>query len=201
MGETTSIRMVLPQTQLAAFAQLLQRGVRMRAQIGCHVLSLLTEQFGIDRDYVEGRITTLFVDGKAIDGLETTYVGDGSVVALSAAMPGLVGATMRRGGHLAAMRGNMTYQAQDRTDSGSGSVRIKLFNMVLSELGSQFLQQGIWLTGEELVELLNERSEQFWQCFEVATWGDQQIDPPTLKEYSRRLDPQEEIRLQVDFRG
>jgi hypothetical protein len=196
----TSIHMVLPQVQLTAFAQLLQRGVWVRTRVGCHVLGLLTGQFGIDRDYVEGRITTLFLDAKAVDVLETTYVRDGSVLALSAAMPGLVGATMRRGSHLATMRGNMTYQVQDLEDkAGLGWVRVKLFNLVLFELGGLFLQRGIWLQGGDLAELLFERPENFWQSFRSVSWDDRQIEPSALKRYVQKLGPQQEVQLSVEF--
>ena len=201
MAEKISIRMVLPQSQLAAFASLLQRGVRMRATVGCTVLNLLNEQFGVDKDYIVERITTLFVDGKAIDGLETTYVRDGSVLALSAAMPGLVGATMRRGGHLSAMRSNMTYQEHQVEEGGVGWVRIKLFNMVLFELGGQFLQQGVWLRGAELQELLAERSEPFWQSFGVAIWENQQVDPAGMKDRAAQLAAETEVLLRVEFKA
>jgi len=130
MAEIKTLRMNLPPSQFPAFFPLLQQGVRLRVQVGCSIMNLLTEQFGIDGDYIVERITTLFLDGKAVDKPENSYIKDGSTVALSSAMPGLVGATMRRGGHLAAMRGAITYNDCLQAESGLGCVKIKLFNMV-----------------------------------------------------------------------
>ena len=200
MTEPVCISLSLPQSQLAAFAPLLQRGIILRARVGGNVLDLLSGQFGIDRSYVEERITTLFVNSKAIDGLETTYVNDGSVLALSAAMPGLVGATMRRGGRLAAMRGDMTYrQEQPAGTDATGRVRIKLFNMVLFELGSLFLGRGFYLPASELAELLRERSANFWQSLIRLEWNETQIGREELQERTARLAPQDEVLLQVEF--
>lgn len=200
MTDTTRIRMVLPQSLLPAFAALLQRGVWLRARVGCSVLELLTTQLGVARDYVEERITTLFVDSKAIDGLETTYVKNGSVVALSAAMPGLVGATMRRGGHLAAMRGNITYHAPQQHDSGDGRVRVKLFNMVLYELGGLILQHGIELQGAELADLLAAQTEEFWQGCRDICWDEQPLDADGLRGRAASLTADDEVLLHAEIR-
>jgi len=45
---------------------------------------------GLDEDYVTQRISTIFLDGKPVDDIDTLLVRDGAVLSLSAAMPGLV---------------------------------------------------------------------------------------------------------------
>ncbi|NJL58424.1 MAG: hypothetical protein HC887_00995 [Desulfobacteraceae bacterium] len=60
--------------------------------------TLLCDILEIPKDYVLNRISTIFLDGKPVDCLDTAFVRNHSVVSLSAAMPGLVGAVMRRGG-------------------------------------------------------------------------------------------------------
>lgn len=200
MAEENTLRMILPQQQLAAFFPMLQRGIWIRTEVGCGVMSLLTKQFGIAEDYVIERITTLFLDGKPIDDLETSYVKDGSTLALSAAMPGLVGATMRRGGHLAAMRGSITYHSEKKQLSGTGRVKIKLFNMVMTELGAIFLAHGVCLTAGELSDFFNEQEESFWQSFGIAIFGKQQIEPSQLKQQMSQADPDREIFLRVEFK-
>lgn len=201
MAMKQTLRMILPLDQLPAFFPLLQQGIWMDAQIGCSVMSLLTGQFGVAEDYVLERITTLFLDGKAVDDLETSYVKDGSTVALSSAMPGLVGTMMRRGGHLAAMRGEITYQSQQQPESGPGKVKIKLFNMVMAEQGARFLAQGIQISNDGLKSFLDEQDDSFCQSFGAAILGGRQIDPANLKKYTRLADPNEEVILKVELKA
>ena len=89
--------------QLNQFFPLLQRGVIIPAIVGGPLKSLLVDQLKIPDDYVTDRITTIFFNNCPVDELERTFIQDGSRVTLSAAMPGLVGATMRRGGFYAAV--------------------------------------------------------------------------------------------------
>ncbi len=201
MAEKQSLRVVVPLEQLSAFSLLLQQGVWLQAQIGCSVASLLTEQFSIEENYIVERVTTLFLDFKPIDDLETTYVLDGSTLALSSAMPGLVGTTMRRGSHLAAMRGDISYQAPQQVVRGAGRVKIKLFNMVMTELGAIFLAHGVCLTNGELDTLLSDMDDNFWQSIEGASVDDQPIDPASLVSRVRSAIPGEEILLKVEFKS
>jgi hypothetical protein len=193
--------MVLPLEQLSAFSQLLQQGIWLRVQTGCSVASLLTEQFGITENYIVERITTLFLDYKPIDDLETVYVNDGSTLALSSAMPGLVGTTMRRGSHLAAMRGEISFQTGQKVESGIGRIRIKLFNLVMAELGATFLAHGVSLSNAEAETLLNEMDASFWQSIDAVFVGDLQIDPTILVEQIRCSDPKDEILFVVEFKS
>lgn len=201
MHEKNALRIILSPHQLATFFPILQRGVWLQVQVGCGVMSLLTKQFGISADYVRERITTLFLDGKPIDNLETSTVNDGATLALSAAMPGLVGATMRRGGHLAAMRGSITYHSEKKPDNGTGRVKVKLFNMVMTELGALFLAYGIRLTYAELSNFLAEQEDSFWQSFGLIILDGQQIDQTRLKKQLSQTDPAEKIILYVEFKG
>lgn len=142
--------------QLNSFFPLLQKGVTVPATVGCTLKSLLCDQFAIPADYVTDRITTVFIDNHPVDDLERTIVQDGSRVTLSAAMPGLVGATMRRGGFYAALRQGISHVADSGTTAGaSGTVRVKLFNLLLAELGPLVLARGLILEQEELTDLLN----------------------------------------------
>jgi hypothetical protein len=149
--------MVLRKEALAFFTPLLQSGVLVVCRTGTTLEELLVEQWGLDPSYVAGRITTLFLNSRAVDSVATTWVPSGSTVALSGAMPGLVGATMRRGGYYAAMRGAMTCrQDDDATHAGIGRVRVKLFNLLLGELGPGFLARGIVLEAGELAGFVRE---------------------------------------------
>lgn len=200
MLEKQSISLILPLAQLPAFSSLLQKGVWLRVQTGCSVASLLTEQFKIAENYIVERITTLFLDFKPVDNLETAYVSDGSTLALSSAMPGLVGTTMRRGSHLAAMRGDISCPTQQPSVSVMGRIRIKLFNLVMNELGETFLAHGVLLTNGELDKLLSEMDASFWQSVDTAFIGDLQIDAASLVNQIHCADPGEEVLLKVEFK-
>lgn len=141
--------------QLNTFYPLFQRGVTVPANIGCTLKNLLCDQFTIPADYVTKRITTIFLDNRPVDDLDRTIIQDGSRVTLSAAMPGLVGATMRRGGFYAALRQGISHVVDSGAVAGrSGTVRVKLFNLLLAELGPLVLARGLILERDELTDLL-----------------------------------------------
>lgn len=201
MAEQKTLRLVLPPDQLSAFFPLLQQGIWLHARIGCSVTELLTGQFGIAEQYLVERITTLFVDGKAIDDPQTCYVNDRSTLALSSAMPGLVGATMRRGGHLAAMRGAITYREQHQARSAAGRIRIKLFNMVMAELGALLLGYGICLSRREFERFMDEKNDSFRRSSEAVMPDGRLIDPAGPLKNIRPAEANDEILLKVAFQS
>ncbi len=151
------VGVTLTQSQALGFVGLFQRGVLVAAATGCSLWSFLTEQLGIPPDYVKERVTTIFLDGDVVDSLEGSVVRDGSVLALSAAMPGLVGATLRRGGYYAAMRAAITHgvESSPAPEAGAaGTVRVKLFNLLIPELGPALLAHGIVIERREAAEAL-----------------------------------------------
>jgi len=154
-----SLALRVPPGQLDAFFPLFQRGVTVPALVGCSLKSLLCDQFGIPADYVAGRILTIFCDNQPVDDLDRTIIRHGSRIALSAAMPGLVGASMRRGGPLAGMRRGISHgEDSGATVSGSGTVLVKLFNLLLEELGPLILSRGLLLERDDLDDLLRRLS-------------------------------------------
>jgi hypothetical protein len=146
--------------QLNTFFPLLQKGVTVPATVGCTLKSLLCDQFAIPADYVTDRITTIFLDNSPVDDLDRTIIQDGSRVTLSAAMPGLVGATMRRGGFYAALRQGISHVMGSGAAAGeSGTVRVKLFNLLLAEIGPLVLARGLMLEQDEVSEVLKNLPE------------------------------------------
>lgn len=145
----------LPATELSRFTAALQQGVRLRVRAGATLQGFLEDELGLDPRYVAERITTVFLDGQVVDRLEDVALRDGSRLALSAAMPGLVGATLRRGGYYAAMRGAITHRAA-ATAAGEAPalVRVKLFNLLIAELGPVLLGHGVVVSRGEAEALL-----------------------------------------------
>lgn len=155
--EIQTVELQLAHDQLNSFFPLLQKGVTVPAFTGCTLKSLLCDQFRIPADYVTDRITTIFLDNRPVDDLDRTIIQNDSRVTLSAAMPGLVGATMRRGGFYAALRQGISHALDDGTTAGkSGTVRVKLFNLLLAELGPLVLARGVLLERDEVEELLQQ---------------------------------------------
>jgi hypothetical protein len=93
---------------VSRFLLLLQRGVRMRRRVGCSVEGFLKDQLGVGSKTIE-KIQSIMLDGKAVDDIGSAVIHDGSTLALSAALPGLVGATLRRGSRYASFRSGITY--------------------------------------------------------------------------------------------
>ena len=80
--------------------------------------------------------------------MDSAWVENGSKLALSAAMPGLVGVTFRKGGFYASLRNTITYSKTEASVvKGDGEIVLKLFNMVAKELGPAFLENGIRIDG------------------------------------------------------
>lgn len=120
-------------------------------------------QIGVSDDYLDQRIQTIFLDGKVVDNVDTAVIRQGSTLALSAAMPGLAGATLRRGGAYAAMRSQISHKNNTVDDSAeNGTVMLKLFNIVALELGPMFLKQGIWIDGKNLKNFFERVPDFFW---------------------------------------
>jgi hypothetical protein len=152
----TEMQIELTLTEPAPFFPLLQQGFQVQARMGNSVRTFLTEDLGIDPDYLENRIQTIFLNGHPVDDLSETVVTDGAVIALSAAMPGLVGATMRRSGVLASFRNGITYRVPDARETASeGEVTVKLFNLLVREMGPGFLERGIWVNPDEVAGMID----------------------------------------------
>jgi hypothetical protein len=157
-SQSASLSLTLKESESLFFLPLLQQGFMVKSQVGCSVEKMLHEQYGLSPEYVEDRIKTVFLDGRPVDDLGRAVIKDGSTLALSAAMPGLVGATMRRGGVLASFRSTIAYSSEEGLEtSGEGMIVVKLFNLLIDELGATFLERGIWVKREVLEEFLRAR--------------------------------------------
>jgi hypothetical protein len=145
----------LPPDALPELAPIFQAGIQVPTRIPCPLWEAMTRQWGVEEAYVRDRISTIFLNGKPVDDLEGALLREGSTVALSCAMPGLVGATMRRGGVVSGFRSGITHRDSGPMEAEhDGWVTVKLFNMLIRELGPIFLRRGIWLESGRLPERL-----------------------------------------------
>jgi hypothetical protein len=164
---------VVDKPLVSHFFQLLQQGVMVRCPIGCNIVAFLREELKADEETIE-KIQSIILDGKPVDGLETAWIKDGSTLALSAAMPGLVGATLRRGGAYSSFRSAITYHGTKEAckPGEEGVVRIKIFNLLMAGLGADLLKKGVMVPAVDARKFIGERSHDFWQgCREITLDG------------------------------
>lgn len=155
------------------FFEILQGGFIVKCRVGISIKTLLCEELGLTPAYVMGRISTIFLDGKPVDDIESAIIKDGSSLALSAAMPGLVGATMRREGVYSSLRSSITYEEKHSNYlSKEGLISLKLYNLLIDELGLLLLKRGIFVKSTELSAFLTKQPDNFWRgCKEILLGG------------------------------
>lgn len=169
----TKINLTVKPDRMSLFSPLLGQGFTLKVRTGISVRDLLCRQIDVSDNYLDQRIQTIFLDGKVVDNVDTAVIRQGSTLALSAAMPGLAGATLRRGGAYAAMRSQISHKYDMADDPPeNGIVMLKLFNLVALELGPMFLKQGIWINGKNLESFFQKVPDFFWDgCLAVEIDG------------------------------
>ena len=129
------------------YAGLLQTGIGITAALPCSIGDFLEGLPGFSKDYIINCVQTVFLNGTAIDDLETQLAGTAPTLALSAAMPGLAGAIFRRNSMHAALR---SQGAPPSAPQHAGAlVRLKLFNKIAEEKGGALLAAGAEVAGAE----------------------------------------------------
>ena len=126
------------------YTTVFQGGVLVKARAGIALGAFLHALPGFHHDYIVNEIQTIFLNGTAIDDLETPLEDDGPVLALSAAMPGLAGAILRKNSFHAALRTKVT-KRQDHQHRGDITITLKLFNSIARDCGPALLAAGIRL--------------------------------------------------------
>ena len=148
-GDTTSkspLSLSITVTSVERFFNLLSAGFSILAKAGCSINDFLGQNYGITEAYIDDRIQTIFLNGKAVDDSRKAILQDGATLALSAAMPGMVGSTLRKGGVFAGMRSQISHVTDTPADRDRQiRIKLKLFNLIAKELGSAFLQKGVYL--------------------------------------------------------
>jgi len=147
----------------------------VKIRVGCSIKTVLCEQFGLSTEYLEDRIKTILLDGKPVDSVDSAIVREGAHLALSAAMPGLAGAVLRRESPLGSLRRQITHtQTGETVSRRKGTIVLKLFNLVLAELGPTFLREGILLRGDDLRRFFMNLLGEFWAgCREARLDGEE----------------------------
>lgn len=145
----------------SCFLVIFSGGVSIITKASNSINEFLSQDYGISEAYIDDRIQTLFLNGKAVDDSRTAMLHEGAVLALSAAMPGMVGSTFRKGGFFAGMRSQISHT----TDSVAHHdrqirIKLKLFNLIAREIGPTFLEKGVYLEGKTFRDFLQRNSEE-----------------------------------------
>ena len=147
------------------FFQLLGHGFKVDVRTGSSVKETLCNQLGIHEDYLARRIKTIFLNAKVVDDVDSAIVPRDATMALSGAMPGLVGAIMRSGGFYAPMRRQISHSKNlTASDPETGQITLKLWNLVVKELGSTFLERGVWIQAAEMQSFI----KRHWEALKTA---------------------------------
>jgi hypothetical protein len=195
---TINLELTVESNRLSLFSPLLGQGFSLTVRTGCSVRELLCGELGVRGDYVDQRIQTIFLDGKAVDDLDTAVIRQDSTLALSAAMPGVAGAMLRRGGAYAAMRSQISHQNKAVHNSvANGVVMLKLFNLVALELGPGFLKQGIRISGKHMENFFKRIPDYFWHGCRAA-----EIDgkPQEVEEVGRMEFKHRQVFLKLEVK-
>ena len=157
-ADLLSVDLAVSAASLWRFFALLRKGFVVDTALPCSLETLLCERLQIPAGYVAQRVQTVFLNGRAVDDVPTATVADGAVVTLSAAMPGLVGATLRKGGKLTNLRSNISHRSAAAGHSAQrpGQVTVKLFNLICAELAPAFLGRGVLVSSADFHEFLSD---------------------------------------------
>jgi hypothetical protein len=157
MTEPVTLTVPAGRVRWSDLAVMFQRGVAVSISGPRSVADFLTLDLAIEPDYVRRMIATVFVDSMVVDDLEGAMLHPGSTLTLSAAMPGLVGATLRRSSYYSAMRAEVSWhdgRGPCRDDESAPTIRVKLFNLIIPGVGPSVLRRGIVLAHDEAARIL-----------------------------------------------
>jgi len=156
LNNSPSLTCAIPQEDLPRLATMLQAGFFVEAAVGESIASLLERLPGFSADYIVHRIQTVFFNGDAIDDLSLPLTGSSPVIALSAAMPGLAGAILRKNSPAAPLR-----KAHSRAATAAAgttvTVLVKLFNTLAIDRGPALFRSGVRIKAADLAGFLSLR--------------------------------------------
>ncbi len=190
-----TITMKPTEEQISRLSTLMQKGCYVKVECGKTMRDILCRQFGISPEYVRVDIKVMFLDYSPVDDIDTAVIKDGATLALSAAMPGLVGAAMRKDG-LSWMRSSITYhEDENKLQEQPGLIQLKLFNQVMADLGESFLKRGVYIKSRYLLGFLKRFTPEFWQEVGKISRNDNLVTGQDLQNYLQ--DHDEWVRFTV----
>lgn len=166
--------------------------------VGCSLREFLCKDLGLKPEYLDSRVQTIFLNHHPVDNLDEAWIREGSVVALSAAMPGLAGAVLRKGGSLAGLR-KITYTNAETSglQHHQTTVAVKFFNAVAKEMGREQLKKGVRILTVQLLQFFKEQLEDLKHDIRSTSLDGKSINLSQLAQ----LNCSQEIILQIHTVG
>ncbi len=153
----------------------------MSGTVGGSIGSFLRGDLCLEKGFVDKMIQTVFLDGMPVDDIEGVNIKQGSTVALSGPMPGVAGATLRRGGYYGSMRKEISCRPEaPGGDLKKGTVIIKLFNVLTESLGPGLLEKGVGVRGRDLGALLRDQETLLTRAFGARELDGLSVDFQTV---------------------
>lgn len=144
---SVEIKITVAENRLSLMRLVFGYGIRFEAPAGTRVSDFLQQALCTDADYIENRIQTLFMDGRAVDDPESEEIHSPCTLAVSAAMPGVFGAAFRKQGTYSGLRrhcSQIRQNQENRVKQGRlVAVTVKCFNQVAADLGDELLEAGV----------------------------------------------------------
>jgi len=161
---------------ISEMTTLLQNGFYLKATAGKNLREILIE-IGFSNEFIDTSVKTVFLNSQPVDDIDRTRVSEGDVVGLSGSMPGLVGASLRSGSYLAALRRTISQEPEEPIEGHTkGLIRFKAFNVVLKETGEHFLKRGLFMKTTRLYGFLQERNRSFFEHCNKIVFNDNAVD-------------------------
>ena len=146
----------MDRSSIQRMVTVLQAGFFRESSQGVTLFSFLSSLPDFTEDYIINRVQTIFLNGDPVDDMNLSFSSETATLALSAAMPGLVGSLFRKSTILTSLR-ETAVQKQVRDDGAPVVVRVKFFNVISVEKGAALLAGGAALHSDDLVSFLELR--------------------------------------------
>ncbi|MBI9104909.1 MAG: hypothetical protein JEY99_21005 [Spirochaetales bacterium] len=147
---------------------LIQTGVWVEFEVDETVSEFIHRILSIDKKKMHAEVQTLLLNSRVVDDPDTTCLQYGDILVLSGAMPGLVGAMLRSGSPIKAMRKEISGAEPNESPSEPPSfsnkipegplseedpnisfLRLKLFNTILINYKNRILKTGFYIPAAE----------------------------------------------------
>ena len=153
------LTMTLPGKKAEVFASLLQHGILYPVEQPVALGDFLLSLPGFSQEYLEQCVQTIFINGAAADSFDAV-LAPGSIVALSAAMPGLAGAIFRRQGLHSSLRSQVA-STRAVAAEGPGFIKVKFFNHIAIDRACDVLSRGALVEGRAWHDFAARRADIF----------------------------------------
>ncbi len=172
-----SLKLTIKAAGFHNISRILQEGFFIYGRCGITVRELLTEECRLDNQIINTKIMTVFLNSKPVDNIDKALIKKETVLALSGALPGLLGAIFRKDSIYSSFRGPISYKNEPENSIKEKSrckIKIKLFNALIDELGTHFLQMGILIESESFLSFIKGLYSSFSQICSSILLNDEE---------------------------